>query len=88
MNERNVLISALTMLQHMLLGPVAVSIAVVVIGGLGYLTMFGRLDRRDAIRLLLGCFAIFGASSIAAGILRAMDLTRVQPDVPLAKGWP
>jgi hypothetical protein len=36
---------------------------------LGLMALDGRLDRQLAIRILLGCFMIIGAPTIAAGIM-------------------
>lgn len=54
------------------LGAVATGVAVIAVASIGYLLLSGRVDVRRAIQVILGCFIIFGASSIAAGIMRGV----------------
>jgi hypothetical protein len=39
----------------------------------------GRMDVRHAVRVVLGCFIIFGASTIASGLVAAMSSSRGDP---------
>ena len=56
-------------LGHVLLGSVGLSIAVLAIAfvGLGMLT--GRIAAQRGMRVVLGCFILFGASAIATSIM-------------------
>jgi type IV secretory pathway VirB2 component (pilin) len=65
--------AALQWLTGMLLGSVATSVAVISIAICGLLLLSGRVDIQRGVRVIFGCFIVFGASSIAAGILRAAD---------------
>jgi len=62
------IVSAVQWLQGTLLGTVATVIAVIAIAcvGLGMLT--GRINWRHGAVVILGCFILFGAVSIVAGI--------------------
>ena len=66
-----VLISAVDWLQGTLLGTVATVIAVIAIAGVGFMMLTGRMDWRRGGIVILGCFIIFGAASIVAGIRSA-----------------
>jgi hypothetical protein len=55
-------------LEGTLLGPVATVLAVIAVASVGFLMLTGRTDIRRGARVILGCFILFGASSIAAGI--------------------
>ena len=68
----NVFAAAVEWLQGSLLGTVATTVAVIAVASVGFLLMSGRVDVRRAAQVILGCFILFGASSIAAGIVRVM----------------
>lgn len=63
--------SAVAWLQTMLLGTSATTVAVLAVASLGLLMLTGRVDLRRGVRVILGCFVLFGASAIAAGLHRA-----------------
>ena len=65
----NALAAALEWLQGTLLGSFATSIAVIAVASVGFLMLTGRIDVRRAMQAIFGCFIIFGASSIASGIM-------------------
>ena len=56
-----------------LLGSVAVSLCVLAIAFVGLMLMTGRLALRDGLRVVIGCFALLGATAIAAGLRGAAD---------------
>jgi type IV secretion system protein VirB2 len=66
------LTSAAAWLQGALLGSVATALAVIAIATVGFLMLSGRLDWRRGVQTVIGCFILFGASSIAAGIAGAV----------------
>jgi type IV secretory pathway VirB2 component (pilin) len=65
------LATAAAWVQAALTGTIAVSIAVIAIAFVGVAMMSGRIDMRRAVITVIGCFVVFGAPSIAAGILEA-----------------
>lgn len=73
--------AALQWLQATLLGSVATGIAVIAVASIGFLLFSGRIDVRRSVRLIAGCFILFGASSIAAGLMGAVDSRILPPDV-------
>jgi len=65
--------SAVTWLQGALLGSIATTAAVVAVASVGYLMLTGRIDVRRAVQVVFGCFILFGASSIAQGIMTGVN---------------
>jgi hypothetical protein len=51
-----------------LLGTVATTVAVIGVAAVGLMMLFGRIDLRRGASVVVGCFILFGASGIAAGI--------------------
>jgi type IV secretory pathway VirB2 component (pilin) len=62
------IIGALNWLQGTLLGTVATVAAVIAIASVGFMMLTGRIDWRRGAIVILGCFILFGAASIVAGI--------------------
>lgn len=62
------LIAALDWVQGTLLGNLATTAAVIAVAGVGFLMLTGRMDWRRGLTVVIGCFVIFGAVSIVAGI--------------------
>jgi type IV secretion system protein VirB2 len=62
------LVSAVNWLQGTLLGTVATVAAVVAVAAVGFMMLTGRINWRYGVTVIVGCFILFGASSIVAGI--------------------
>lgn len=62
------IVSAVQWLQGTLLGTVATVVAVIAVACVGFLMLSGRMDWRRGGVVILGCFILFGAVSIVAGI--------------------
>ena len=62
------LISAVHWLQGTLLGTIATVIAVIAVAAVGFMMLTGRINWRYGATVILGCFILFGAASIVAGI--------------------
>src|ERR1700742_4217945 len=62
------LVAALDWVQGTLLGNLATSAAVIAVAVVGFLMLTGRMDWRRGLTVVVGCFVIFGAVSIVAGI--------------------
>lgn len=63
-----VLLSAVNWLQGTLLGTIATVAAVVAVAAVGFMMLTGRINWRYGVTVVLGCFILFGAASIVAGI--------------------
>lgn len=62
------IVGAVQWLQGTLLGTVATVLAVIAVACVGLLMLTGRIDWRRGSVVILGCFILFGAVSIVAGI--------------------
>jgi type IV secretion system protein VirB2 len=63
-----VILDAVTWLQGTLLGNVATGLAVIAVGATGLMMLTGRIDWRRGATVIIGCFIVFGAAAIVAGI--------------------
>lgn len=61
------LVAAAQWVQGTLLGSVAATIAVIAVASVGLMMLSGRLDIRRGVTVIVGCFLLFGASTIVAG---------------------
>ena len=66
-----VIVNAVGWLQGTLLGTVATTVAVIAVAAVGFLMLTGRINWRYGATVILGCFILFGAASIVAGIQSA-----------------
>ncbi len=65
------IVAALGWLQGTLLGNVATAVAVMAVAAVGFLMLTGRMNWRFGATVIIGCFVLFGAASIVAGIQQA-----------------
>jgi type IV secretion system protein VirB2 len=70
-----VVVNAMRWMQGTLLGTVATAAAVIAIACVGFLMLSGRINWRHGAVVILGCFIMFGAASIVAGIQSAATLS-------------
>ena len=70
-----VIVNAMRWMQGTLLGTVATVVAVIAIASVGFLMLTGRVNWRHGGVVILGCFILFGAASIVAGIQSAATLS-------------
>jgi len=66
-----VIVSAVNWLMGTLMGTVATVAAVIAVASVGFLMLTGRINWRHGATVILGCFVLFGAASIVAGIQSA-----------------
>lgn len=69
-----VIVNAMGWLQGTLLGTVATVAAVIAVAGVGFMMLTGRINWRYGAVVIIGCFILFGAASIVAGIRSAATL--------------
>lgn len=60
--------NALQWMQAILLGPIATSLAVMAVAGVGFMMLTGRMNWRYGGTVIVGVFIIFGAPRLVAGI--------------------
>ena len=63
-----VIVGAVRWVEGTLLGSVATVVAVVAVAVVGLMMLTGRMNWRHGAIVILGCFVLFGATSIVAGI--------------------
>ena len=68
------IVSAVQWLQGTLLGTVATVVAVIAVSFVGFLMLTGGINWRYGAVVILGCFILFGAVSIVAGIQSTTSL--------------
>jgi len=61
-------LAALEWVQGTLLGNLATTAAVIAVAVVGFLMLTGRIEWRRGLTVIVGCFIIFGAAAIVAGI--------------------
>lgn len=91
----NALVAAVIWLQGTILGTAATIIAVLAVASVGLMMLTGRISVRHGAIVVLGCFILFGAPAIAAGI-RAFAIgdgaeayaSEPSPPVPLPSPLP
>jgi type IV secretory pathway VirB2 component (pilin) len=80
----NAISAVLSWLEGTILGTVATTVAIIAIASVGFLMLAGRIDVRRAAQVIFGCFIMFGASTIAGGIIGALSGTGANPGLAQA----
>ena len=70
------IVAALSWLRDTLLGNVATAVAVIAVAMVGFMMLTGRMNWRFGATVILGCFILFGAASIVAGIQSTAGIAR------------
>ena len=65
------IIGAIHWIEGTLLGTVATVAAVIAVAVVGFMMLTGRINWRYGVTVIIGCFVLFGAASIVAGIQAA-----------------
>ena len=68
--------AAVSWIEGTLLGTTATVVATIAVAAVGFMMFTGRIDWRLGARTILGCFLLFGASTIAAGLLTVAQHSR------------
>ena len=65
------LLAAAQWVEGLLLGTIAAAVATIAVAGFGFLMLSGRIEMRTGGRIVIGCFILFGARTIATGLQTA-----------------
>jgi type IV secretory pathway VirB2 component (pilin) len=65
--------AAIAWLEGAALGSTATIVAVIAVAAIGLLMLSGRLELRRGVTVALGCFILFGATSIGAALTGLTD---------------
>ncbi|WP_332709185.1 TrbC/VirB2 family protein [Sphingomonas sp. PB4P5] len=76
------LLNAAEWTQGTMLGTVATTVAIVAVAATGVLMFSGQINVRRGLTVVVGCFILFGASSIAAG-LQSLTGKVVERPIPI-----
>lgn len=77
------IVAAVQWLEGTLLGTIATTMAVIAVASIGFMALSGRVNIRRALTVILGCFILFGASSIVSGLQSiARDGSASEPASP------
>ncbi|MES1202251.1 MAG: TrbC/VirB2 family protein [Pseudomonadota bacterium] len=68
------ILAAVGWIQGTLLGNVATAVAVIAVAIVGFMMLTGRMNWRHGITVIVGCFVLFGAAAIVAGIQTAAQM--------------
>lgn len=68
------ILAAIGWIQGTLLGNVATSVAVIAVAIVGFMMLTGRMNWRHGVTVIIGCFVLFGAAAIVAGIQAAASM--------------
>ena len=68
------ILAAINWIQGTLLGNVATAVAVIAVAIVGFMMLTGRMNWRHGITVIIGCFVLFGAAAIVAGIQAAASM--------------
>jgi type IV secretion system protein VirB2 len=63
--------NALGWIQGTLLGNLATTAAVIAVAACGFMMLTGRMNWKFGATVIMGCFVLFGATAIVAGIQSA-----------------
>jgi type IV secretory pathway VirB2 component (pilin) len=66
--QTSVIVPAVQWIEAVFLGNVATVIAIIAVASIGFAMLTGRVDMRRGGTIVLGCFILFGASTIANGL--------------------
>jgi type IV secretion system protein VirB2 len=69
------IVAAVDWVQATLLGNVATTLAVIAVATVGFMMLTGRVNWKHGAMVIVGCFVLFGATVIVAGIQTAAQLT-------------
>lgn len=76
--EVSVILPAVQWVEAVFLGNLATAIAIIAIASIGFAMLTGRIDLRRGGNIILGCFILFGASTIVNGLRAAAQYPYTQ----------
>lgn len=78
-DSSSAILAAIDWLVAVIQGSVATSIAMIAVASVGLMMLAGRLELKQAVRVIFGCFLLFGASIVAQGLVAAARGDAVSP---------
>ena len=81
-SQPNAIVASLGWIESILVGSIATGIAIIAFAWLGLLMMTGRIPSRRGAQVILGCFIVFGASTVAAGVRSVLGSSETELPSP------
>ncbi|WP_428334177.1 TrbC/VirB2 family protein [Novosphingobium sp.] len=88
LDQASPLAASVGWIHDLLTGSVGISLATLSIAWVGFALLQGRLPVRDGVRIILGCFILFGSTIIASGFLQMANPSIAKLPVAAAPGAP
>lgn len=76
--------NAMNWMVGVMAGSAATAIAVIAVGLVGFAMLSGRISTRQATRVALGCFLLFGAHALSTGFLSAVRTDAERRELAIA----
>jgi type IV secretion system protein VirB2 len=80
--DASVILPAAQWIEATLLGNLATAVAIIAVASIGFAMLTGRIDVRRGGTIILGCFILFGAQTIAKGLRGAAANSDIQNSEP------
>jgi type IV secretory pathway VirB2 component (pilin) len=77
----NALVAAAQWLADVSTGSIAVGVATIAVAGIGFGMLAGRVDLRRGATVILGCFILFAAPSLAATVVQWTSVGEAAPQL-------
>lgn len=74
---------AVDWLRALILGSIGTTVAILAVASVGLLMLSGRVPARRGARVILGCFILFSAGTIANGLLAGTTLAGGEFAIPV-----
>ncbi|WP_438852043.1 TrbC/VirB2 family protein [Brevundimonas nasdae] len=84
----SVLVAAVGWIQSLVLGSLAVSVAVIAIAAVGFLMLTGRVSYRRGFGAVIGCFILFAAAGVGAGFRKSLATGPASDSIVLPSSGP
>lgn len=81
-SDETPLLDAARWVEGVFQGSIATSIATLAIAALGFSLLRGSYSMRRGLSVIVGCFIVFGASSIVGGLAGSVLADRGDPETP------
>ena len=78
----NALIGAVDWTRAVLLGSISTGAAVLAVAAIGLLMLSGRIPVRRGATVVIGCFVLFSAATMADGLVNGMARSDAEPVAP------
>lgn len=76
------LVNAVGWIRAALLGSVGTAAAVLAVAAIGLLMLSGRVPVRRGATVMIGCFVLFSAATIAEGLVNGVIRSYAEPIIP------